>query len=242
MIKTVQTHRCPHCGSSDLVKNGTDYKGAQKYHCRRCGAYGTVEARQRYSAADKARILRAYQERVSLRGLERIFGVARQTVLRWLRAAAAALPNLARTLAPPRADDILELDELWSFVHHKGNKRWVWIALCRRTRQIVAYYIGDRSEASCRALWQRIPATYKHCRTCSDFWDAYQKVLPATTHQSVTKASGQLAHVERWNNTLRQRLARFVRKSLSFSKSEVLHEAVLRLFIHRYNRDCLSVA
>jgi len=30
-------------------------------------------------------------------------------------------------------------------------------------------------------------------------------------------------------------LARFVRRSLSFSKSSQMHEAVLRLFIHRYN-------
>ncbi|MDT5269721.1 MAG: transposase, partial [Acidobacteriota bacterium] len=30
-------------------------------------------------------------------------------------------------------------------------------------------------------------------------------------------------------------LARFVRRTLSFSKSEKMHEACLRLFIHRYN-------
>ncbi|MFL6213842.1 MAG: IS1 family transposase [Blastocatellia bacterium] len=42
-------------------------------------------------------------------------------------------------------------------------------------------------------------------------------------------------HVERWNNTLRKRLARFVRKTLSFSKSDRMHEICLRLFIHRYN-------
>ncbi len=39
----------------------------------------------------------------------------------------------------------------------------------------------------------------------------------------------------RWNKTLRQRLARFVRKTLSFSKSDVMHEICLRLFLYRYN-------
>ena len=38
-------------------------------------------------------------------------------------------------------------------------------------------------------------------------------------------------------NTLRQRLARFVRLTLSFSKSVVMHEACLLLFLHRYNLD-----
>jgi len=47
----------------------------------------------------------------------------------------------------------------------------------------------------------------------------------------------ETAHVERWNNTLRQRLARFVRMTLSFSRSEVMHEACLLLFLHRYNQE-----
>ncbi|MCW5206920.1 IS1 family transposase, partial [Desulfobulbus sp. F5] len=45
----------------------------------------------------------------------------------------------------------------WSFVLKKAAKCCLWIAICRRTRQIVAYALGDRSEASCRALWERIP-------------------------------------------------------------------------------------
>ena len=55
---------------------------------------------------------------------------------------ARRMPPLAQTLAPARLDDVLELDELWSFVARRKNKRWVWLALCRRTRQIVAYAVG----------------------------------------------------------------------------------------------------
>jgi superfamily II DNA or RNA helicase len=58
----------------------------------------------------------------------------------------------------------------------------------------------------------------------------------ATEHHSVGKETGETAHVERWNNTLRQRLARFVRKTLSFSKSDEFHEIALRRFIHEYNQ------
>jgi insertion element IS1 protein InsB len=53
----------------------------------------------------------------------------------------------------------------------------------------------------------------------------------------VGKETGETAHVERWNNTLCQRLARFVRMTLSFSKSAVMHKACLLLFLQRYNRD-----
>jgi predicted RNA-binding Zn-ribbon protein involved in translation (DUF1610 family) len=42
MIVEVKIHRCPNCKSPDIIRNGTDYKGDQKYHCHQCGGYGTL--------------------------------------------------------------------------------------------------------------------------------------------------------------------------------------------------------
>ena len=74
---------------------------------------------------------------------------------------------------------VLELDELVGFVAKKFFKRWLWLAMCRRTRQ--------------------------------------------TNHQ------------ERWNNTLRQWLGRYTRKSLSFSKQDAYHSLVIHWFIILHN-------
>jgi insertion element IS1 protein InsB len=87
--------------------------------------------------------------------------------------------------------------------------------MCRRTRQIVAFVIGDRSRKTCRRLWNKVPQDYKACHSFCDFWKAYQQVFPKETHRCVGKETGQTAHIERWYNTLRQRLARVVRKTLS---------------------------
>ena len=51
------------------------------------------------------------------------------------------------------------------------------------------------------------------------------------------KDEGQTNHAERFFCTLRQRLGRFVHKTLSFSKCERMHELALRLFIHQYNQQ-----
>ena len=240
MIQTILTHVCPKCGSENMVRNGHDYKGDQKYHCKTCESYGTLNAQRGDDERTRTQVRRAVLERISLRGIERLFGISRRTVLDWIEHWASHLPPLGTTLADARLDDVLELDELWSFVLKKANKRWIWVALCRRTRQIVAYFIGDRSEASCLQLWRRIPLSYKRCCSFSDFWEAYQMVFAVDRHQSVGKASGETNHIERWFNTLRQRLARLVRKSLSFSKSERFHELVFRLFVHDYNQTCIS--
>ena len=59
-------------------------------------------------------------------------------------------------------------------------------------------------------------------------------------NEAVGKESGETARVERWNCALRQRLGRFVRKTLSFSKKDEMREACLRLFLHRYNLSRIS--
>src|SRR5260370_29319280 len=112
---------------------------------------------------------------------------------------AAELPPLSETLVEPDADDpkatILELDELWSFVMKKVNKSWIWIALCRKTKQVVARAVGDRSEKTCRELWNNIPEAYRKAHCYSDFWAAYQSVIPEEQHTAVRKETGETAHI-----------------------------------------------
>ena len=126
---------------------------------------------------------------------------------------------------------------MWSYVYKKQNKRWIWLALDKASRQIVAFVIGDRSEKTCQKLWDNIPNSYKHAICYSDFWEAYLNVIPSEQHQVVAKQSGLTNHIERFNNTIRQRLSRFVRKTLSFSKSEQMHLICLELFLHSYNLE-----
>ncbi|HCK81814.1 MAG TPA: IS1 family transposase [Candidatus Competibacteraceae bacterium] len=154
---------------------------------------------------------------------------------------AGSVPALEATLVPAQPQDTLELDELWSFVgHRRRGVVWLWLALCRRTRQIVAYALGPRDDVTARLLWERIPPAYRRGLLCTDHLESYHNVLPAQQHRACYPKRGLTNHVERFNNTLRQRLGRFVRKTLSFSKSLPMHEIVIRLFLHQYNLNCSS--
>ena len=87
------------------------------------------------------------------------------------------------------------------------------------------------------SLWEAIPSAYREGHCFTDFWAAYAAVLAEEQLTAVGKETAETTHIERWNNTLRQRLARFVRMTLSFSKSVWMHEACLLLFLHHYNRE-----
>ena len=154
-----------------------------------------------------------------------------------LRAGQHPQHALAATLLPAEPDEVLELDELWSFVGSKENVVWLWVVLCRRTRQVVAWMWGDRTENTCQDLWAKVPASYKGAFCYSDLLAAYQKVLDKDHHRACLKQEGQTNHIERFNLTLRQRMARLVRKTLSFSKSLFMHILSIRLFLHSYNLE-----
>jgi len=153
----------------------------------------------------------------------------------------AQFAPLQITLLAPDPEDpastTLELDELWSFVLKKAYYTWIGVALCHKTRQVVASVVGDGACRTCQRLWEAIPQGYRQGHCEMSFWAAYAAVIPEEQHTAVGKEAGETAHVERWNTTLRQRLARFVRMTWSFCGSVIMHEACLLLFLHRYNRE-----
>jgi len=152
----------------------------------------------------------------------------------------AQLRHFSQSLAPARANDIVEFDELWSFVQSKAQRVWIWIALCRRTKQVVAYHLGNRDKASFQKFYNSLPVKYANCLSTSDGLDVY-KILKICGHSMGKKKEGRTSQVEAFNTVLRQRLARLVRKTCAFSKSFEMHEVVIRGFIQQYNEDILSV-
>lgn len=144
------------------------------------------------------------------------------------------------SLAPANAGDIVEFDEMWSFVQSKAQRVWIWIALCRRTKQVVAYHLGDRDKKSFNQFYKKVPIDYANCLSTSDGLEVY-KDLKIYGHSMGKKKEGRTSQVEAFNTILRQRMARLVRKTCAFSKSVEMHEIAIRIFIQEYNIERLSV-
>ena len=146
------------------------------------------------------------------------------------------------TLLPAKNGDVLELDELWSFVGAKAQQLWLWVALCRRTRQVVGWTLGDRSLQSACDLRAALAPGYRNRTTRRDFRDAYAAAFPARTHRSCGKGDGETCYVERWFGTLRARTSRLVRRAYSFSKHAENHLDAIHLFITNHNLAILHKA
>ncbi len=126
-------------------------------------------------------------------------------------------------------------------MQNKKQKIWIWLAFERQTGNIVGIAFGDRSAETGRRLWRSLPADYrKRAIVYTDEYKSYPPILPKKRHRPRKKGSGETNRIERFNNTLRQRCANLVRKTLSFSKNVLLHETRIRMFIE-YHNQTLSV-
>jgi IS1 family transposase len=139
---------------------------------------------------------------------------------------------------------VIQCDELWSFVGSKGDEQWVWLAIDAQNRLIVGCYVGPRDKTGARGLWNSLPPVYRQRAVCyTDFWKSYAAIFPSKRHRPVGKDTGKTAYIERFNNTLRQRCSRLVRKALSFSKKLGNQIGAIWYFIHHYNaRICSRLA
>lgn len=123
-----------------------------------------------------------------------------------------------------------ELDEMWSYVGKKANPRWLWHAIDRRTGQLLAYVFGARKDEVFLQL-KALLEPFGIKRYCTDGWGAYERHLPVELHE-VGKRKTQ--RIERKHLRLRTRIKRLVRKTICFSKTELMHDLVVGLFINCY--------
>ena len=103
----IQVLHCAHCQSQNVIRHGKDKAGRQRFRCHDCRRtfQDTREqaGRRARRAEIQARALAAYQERCSMRGVCRLFGIGRNTLSGWLKKSqpVAAAPRDAGSL-PPR--------------------------------------------------------------------------------------------------------------------------------------------
>src|SRR4051812_19652048 len=162
-----------------------------------------------------------------IRDISRVLKVSVNTVLKTIRQEAEVVTE---PVVPSRVTE-LQVDEMWSFVGSKANQRWLWYGFDPDRKKIISFQLGRRTDESCRKLLKKLGGC-RVLRYCTDEWESYQKLLPAT-HHWIGKDLTQ--DIERQNLNFRTHIKRLQRESICFSKSDEMHDAVIKLYIHHSN-------
>ena len=232
---------CPSCQSPNIVKNGRIHNGKQNHKCRDCGRQFVNNPNQKRIAPETLALIdKLLLEKIPLAGIARVCNVSESWLQDYVNRKYEAMPRQVN-VSSKKSKLTLQCDEMWSFVHDKGNKQWIWFALDVVTREIVGVHVGARSEEGAQQLWDSLPSVYRQCAVAyTDFWEAYRCVFPKERHKAVGKETGLTSYIERFNCTMRQRVSRLVRKTLSFSKKLENHIGAIWMFVHHYNASLLN--
>jgi hypothetical protein len=83
------------------------------------------------------------RERVSQRGIVRVTGVSRSTIIRWLRK--KVLKPIGETLLPTQTRPEIAIDEQWSYVGNKSEVVWHGVAVEHATRRVIQAGVGRKT-------------------------------------------------------------------------------------------------
>jgi transposase-like protein/IS1 family transposase len=173
---------CKRCHHQNVKKFGVyGRKRVQRYRCRDCSATFSEPASRPLGSHtiefDKAvQIVRLLMEGVTIRGISRLTGVHKSTIM----ALSVTIGQKCLELLDSRIKDIrpryVQADELHTFVHTKeGHRAWddphewgdcyTWLALDTETKLIIAHHLGKRDTDNAfifiRALADRVMGRFQ---------------------------------------------------------------------------------
>jgi insertion element IS1 protein InsB len=117
-----------------------------------------------------------------------------------------------------------------AFRKWQKNKRWLWRAFDPIDGRTLAWVLGQRDDATCRKLLDKIGLRGKTFVT--DDWEGYHRCIP---EDQLFTGKDLTFGIEQDNSNIRHYLARFRRRSKVTSRSEHMADLSLRLHHHLHN-------
>ncbi|MGZ9056450.1 IS1 family transposase, partial [Methylomagnum sp.] len=234
---------CRYCNSPEVVRYGTQ-SGHDRFRCKACRRIFKTEYTYRaYEPGVKEQIRPMALNGSGVRDTSRVLGIGKGTVISDLKKSAAEVvdvnphigvqeiaPEVRHLFDSPRE---VQIDEQWSYVGNKGCQRWLWRAIDAATGVTLSFVFGRRQDEFCERLMAKLKV-FNIQKYYTDDWGGYSRFIPESKHV-IGKVNTQ--KIENRNLLLRTRIKRLARRTICFSKSEEIHDAVIGLFINQYCFD-----
>lgn len=113
-----RTCKCKRCKSEEYVKAGF-IKTEQRYKCKKCGCQFVPTRNKGRSKEEKLMAVWLYSHGLSFRAIAKLLKVSTRSVFVWVKQFAE--DNYSKPI-PQNKSVIIELDEMWHFLHSKKDK------------------------------------------------------------------------------------------------------------------------
>ncbi len=183
---------CHNC-QTQCRKFGKDRKGYQRFRCAQCSKTFTEPHNGHffgmYTPSEKAAlILKMLVEGMSVRSVERLTGVHRDTILKLLVIAGERCERLLEERIRQIAVADVQCDEIWGFVGCKERNNvnddpmrgdaYCFVALERKTKLVISWHLGRRTAGDAVLFTEKInEATRGQFQITTDGFAAYRDAV-----------------------------------------------------------------
>jgi len=221
---------CPNCQSANIKKNGIKTSKKQNYCCKYCGRQFIGNHALSYKGCHSdiiRKILLLLVRGIGIRDIAEIEKISIKKIL-------SVLVNSNHILTPKQNHyDSLEVDEFWTYVGNKKEKKWLIYAYHRNSGEIVAFVWGKRNFKTAKELRKKLSELGVSFDTVyTDNWESFNKTFSADNHIIGKKNT---VGIEGNNCRLRHRIRRAFRKTCCFSKKLVNHLKAFNLVFFYIN-------
>lgn len=214
---------CCYC-SNTCIKKGKQKSGVQKYYCRICNKYQqTNYCKNACDINTNKMIIKLLCNGSGIRDISRVLEISPTTVISRIK----AISNLVVNHSYYIKRRTYEVDELKTFVRKKENEYWICCTLEKRSGRIMSLSVGKRTKKTLeKALVPVLLSEPKKIH--SDRLKQYKSIIDSEIH-NVKKYT--INKVERKFLNFRTHLKRLCRRSICFSKSAFMLEAIVKIYV-----------
>lgn len=213
---------CRYCTGENVVKNGYQPNGCQKYHCRNCLRYFQESYVYQSSITEDKQLILLIKESCGIRSIARILNISPITVIRRIKKIASKLERPY----PILKGKIYEVDELFTYIGNKNNRICIVYSYEPKTRYILDISVGTRCKRTLRKVTETL--VLSEAKTVyTDGLDLYKQLIPENIHKKHKRCTN---HIESQNLTLRTHLKRLNRRTICYSKSLIMLLAVVKIY------------
>ena len=176
-------------------KFGKDKLGNQRHHCDTCGATFILQKKEiRLDRAKVIRCLKLLVEGVSIRSIERLEDVNKETILHLLNVAGRRCIQVIQQYIVDVPVELIEADEVWAFVAKKqghlteeereqGEKgdAYTFVAIEAKSKLVLCYHLGKRDLPNAMQFMEKLQkATDGRFQLTTDGLKAYLGAVEET--------------------------------------------------------------
>jgi len=216
--------RCFRCVDerNSMVKNGKTPSGKQRFICKNCKK-SRVESYSynAYHSDLNQQIILLTKEGLGIRSTARVLEISATTLLKRIISIADKIPRpfISR-------GKTYEVDELRTFIGSKNRLVWIAYSLERESKKIVSFNIGSRTNKTLNTVLKTLHLSEAR-KIYTDGLKNYKYLIKKEIHKVIRYGTNL---IERMNLNLRIHLKRLNRRTICFTRSVIMLNAVLKIY------------